>query len=112
MAKLVGLSAKRCVPCEEGEAQALPEPDANRLRNQVRCCLHVDNKTGLPAVPCVHLRKVQTPNALQPRTCPHTSVGTGVLACSGNLLGISKVCCCRLTASCFATVRRCQAGGW
>ena len=73
MAKLVGLSAKRCVPCEEGKAQALSEPDANRLRNQVRCCLHVLSNSGLPAVPCVHLRKVQTPNTLQPRTCPHTS---------------------------------------
>ncbi|KAK9832005.1 hypothetical protein WJX81_007888 [Elliptochloris bilobata] len=35
MAKLVGLSAKRCVPCEGGKAAALSEPDANRLRNQV-----------------------------------------------------------------------------
>ena len=36
LGKLVGLTAKRCVPCEGGKVEKLSEADANRLRNQVR----------------------------------------------------------------------------
>ncbi|KAK9793211.1 hypothetical protein WJX73_009509 [Symbiochloris irregularis] len=32
--ELVGLATKRCVPCENGNATALSEPEANKLRGQ------------------------------------------------------------------------------
>lgn len=36
MSKLVGLTAKRCLPCEGGKIPALTESEAFKLRNQAR----------------------------------------------------------------------------